>query len=127
MKVRYTTKNGRMTVELEADTQIALFKQLAQFQEVFENTTCSNGRDSSDDVKFVVREDDDGNHYYELQCVDDSKPTLRYAKKRYGQHKGKEQTLFPKSEWVKWNPETKQEEPIRESRKQSNQPVGSTY
>jgi hypothetical protein len=40
MKVLYTTRNNRMTVELEADTQADLFKQLARFQEVFEDTTC---------------------------------------------------------------------------------------
>ena len=114
MKVQYTTRNGRLTVEIEAATQTELFKQLAQFQDVFENTTCSNGKEESDVVNFVVREIED-NFFYELRCVDESKPTLNYAKKQFGQHKGKEQTLFPKTDWVKWNGQV--EEPLNPNKK----------
>lgn len=116
MKVQYTTQNGRLTAEFEADTQVELFKQLAQFQEVFENTTCSDGKESSDLVRFSVREVE-GNHFFELVCVDESKPNLRWAKKKYGQHKGKDQTLFPKADWAKWNPQTEKEEPLNQKAK----------
>ena len=104
MKVQYTTRDGRMTFELEGETQTDLFRQLARVQEVFEDTVCSNGKDSSDVVNFVVRTVND-NDFYELQCVDKNKSSLRYAKKKFGVHKGKDGTMFPKSGWVKFNKE----------------------
>ncbi len=48
MKVNYTTKNGRLSVELEADSQKALWAQLGAFQETFEESAC--GKCGSDDV-----------------------------------------------------------------------------
>ena len=38
MKVNYSTGNGRLSVELNAETQTDLFEQLAYFQEVFGET-----------------------------------------------------------------------------------------
>ena len=35
MKLSYKTSNGRIGVELEADTQKDLFNQISSFQEVF--------------------------------------------------------------------------------------------
>jgi hypothetical protein len=57
MKVNYTTKNGRVSVELNGDTQREIFEQLSSFQEVFDETVC--GKCGSDDVRFVVRNVDD--------------------------------------------------------------------
>jgi hypothetical protein len=111
MKLNYTTRNGRLTVELEGRTQPELFEQLAQFQEVFENVSCGNGKDNSDVVNFLVREVDD-NKYYELVCVDEGKPALRYSKKRFGLHKSGK-TLFPKGDWVKWDKEKNAEVNIK--------------
>lgn len=102
MKVQYTTRDGRMTFELEGATQTDLFRQLARIQEVFEDTVCSNGKTSSNAVNFVVRTVDD-NDFYELQCVDKNNPELRYSKKKFGVHKGKDGTMFPKGGWVKFN------------------------
>lgn len=119
MKVLYTTRNNRMTVELEADTQADLFKQLARFQEVFEDTTCRKFSQESDNVRFVVRQDKEENEYYELRCVDDTPGSkLRGVKKAFGQHK-KGGGLFPKVKdgdnylpdngWVKWDPKQEKE------------------
>jgi hypothetical protein len=108
MKVLYTTRDGRMTFELEGDKQTDLFRQIAMVQEVFEGTVCTDGKISSDVVNFVVRHVDD-NDFYELQCVDKDKPALRYAKKKFGVHKGKDGTMFPKGSWVKYNQEQKAE------------------
>jgi len=58
MKMTYTTKDGRMTVELEGNTQKALFLELAKFQAVFEGeATCKQNGEivASDDIQFVVR------------------------------------------------------------------------
>jgi regulatory protein YycI of two-component signal transduction system YycFG len=104
MKVLYTTRDGRMTFELEGVSQTDLFRQIAMVQEVFEDTICSNKDSSSDVVNFVVRHVKD-NDFYELQCVDKNKPALRYAKKKFGVHKGKDGTMFPKGGWVKYNKE----------------------
>ena len=97
-----------MTVEFNAETQVDLWEQLGRFQEVFEDTTCSNGKESSDKVRFVVRTDKEDNKYYELHCVDEGKPALRYAKKQFGCHK-KGGGLFPKTNWVKWDKDKKEE------------------
>lgn len=94
MKLLYTTRNGRMQVELEGKSQADIFEQLATFQEVFENTECVRNGKKSDNVKFVVREDNEENKYYELVCQD-TDPELRYAKLAFGQHK-KGGSLFPR-------------------------------
>lgn len=104
MKLQYTTQNGKMTVELEGDTQKDIFKELAKFQEVFELPMCKNGKGvESDLTRFVVRNVED-NEYYEVQCVDASKPELNYAKIQYGCHK-KGGGLFPKNgrKWIKYD------------------------
>ena len=109
MKVTYNT--GKMSVELEGETQRDLFGQLAAFQEVFDETTC--GKCGSTNVKFVVRQVED-NEYSEVRCLDCG------AKLAFGCHK-KGGGLFPKRKdadgnwlpdrgWVKWNPETQKEE-----------------
>ena len=119
MKLNYTTKNGRISVELEGKTQTEIFEQLAEFQEVFESTECVVGEKRSDDVRFVVRTDKDENKYYELRCIDKDKD-LQYRKLAFGQNK-KGGTLFPKrkdaegnylknSGWVLFNKETGKEE-----------------
>jgi hypothetical protein len=119
MLVEYTTRNGRMKVTIEGKTQTDIFEQLAQFQEVFENLECSRNGKKSDNVRFVVREDDDANKYYELKCFDVDKE-LYGAKLAFGQHK-KGGTLFPRRQdkdgnwlpnngWVKFNKTTGKEE-----------------
>src|SRR5687768_5915989 len=101
MQIVYKTRNGRMEFTIEAKDHLDAFEQLSAIQEVFEDLTCTNGKVSSDVVKFVVREVED-NKYYEVHCVDTTEPNkaLRYARKRFGVHK-KGKTLFPKKPgWV---------------------------
>ena len=78
MKVNYKTINGRLSVELEGDSQRDIFQEIARFQEVFEETVC--GKCGSDNIRFVVRNVDD-NLYYELRCADCG------AKLSFGSHK----------------------------------------
>ena len=123
MKLLYRTANGRMTVELEADSQTELWEELAAFQEVFEEQVC--GKCSKNNFRSVVRQDSDENKYYELHCLDCK------AKLAYGAHK-KGGGLFParferkdgvnvkdkdgknvprgKNGWTRWNFEKKVEE-----------------
>ena len=114
MKVNYTSGDGRLTVEVEGETQKNIFDELAKFQEVFEHSTC--GKCSSTDVRFVVRNVGD-NDFYEIHCQN-SKCRARLA---FGQHKSKEGTLFPRRKdsegswlpnggWVKFNTQTGKDE-----------------
>lgn len=110
MKVQYKTGDGRLSVELEGESQKDLFEQLCRFQEVFEEPGC--GKCHSTDVRYVVRNVDD-NLYYEKRC---NKCGARLS---FGVHK-KGGGLFPKRRegdnwlpdngWVKWNPKTEQNE-----------------
>jgi hypothetical protein len=110
MKVSYTS--GRLNVEVEGEKQKDVFMELARFQEVFEHSKC--GKCGSDDVRFVVRSVDD-NEFYEIHCQNCR------ARLAFGQHKGKEGTLFPRRKdgennwlpnngWVKYNPKTGKDE-----------------
>ena len=66
MKVTYTTKNNRLTAEIEGDSPRDVFSSIATFQEVFEEAVC--GKCGAENVKFVVRNVDD-NLYYEIRCL----------------------------------------------------------
>ena len=116
MKVLYTTRDGRLTFELEGQTQAELFEKLAQTQEIFENRRCTKFGEESDEVNFVVREVD-GNKFYELQYAGEN-PKLWGCRKSFGQSKQNKGQLFPhrKGEdgeflpdngWMKYDRETK--------------------
>lgn len=118
MKVSYTTRDGRLTFEIEGATQTDIWEQLASIQEVFEDTTCTKYGQQDDNTRFVVRENDD-NKYYELR-YNGNNTKLFGVRKAFGQHK-KGGGLFPRRKdesgsylpdngWVKWNPDTKKEE-----------------
>jgi ribosomal protein L40E len=109
MKITYTTKNGRIKVEIDGESQKDLFEGISKFQEVFDESSC--GKCQSENLRFVVRNVDD-NLYYELRCLDCG------ARLSFGVHK-KGGGLFPKRKdndgkwlpdggWVKWNPKTEQ-------------------
>lgn len=117
MKISYQTKNGRITVELEADSPKALWRELASFQEVFEESQC--GKCGNTDLRFTIRKATDKKNkeyeYHELRCpkcwaklafgiLDDGKGGL------FPKRKDAEGNNKPDKGWVKWNPETNQEE-----------------
>jgi len=98
MKIRYTTKNHKLQCEIDGDVKEA-FKQLAEFQEVFDETSCKLCK--SENIHFVVRTIE-GNDFYELKCRD------CFGKLAFGQHKVGN-SLFPKRKvegstqgWHKW-------------------------
>ena len=106
MKINYTTTNQRINVEIESQNAKDAFKQLAEFQEVFDEQSC--GMCQSQNIQFIVRTVD-SNDYYELKCKQCT------AKLAFGQHKAGG-TLFPKRKkedgsydyqfkgWHKWSP-----------------------
>jgi hypothetical protein len=100
MKVKYTTKNKSLNVTIDSDSVKDVFKELAKFQEIFDEPICQLCK--SDNLQFIVRTVE-GNDYYELKCND------CFAKLSFGQHKTGN-TLFPKRKvenstngWHKWN------------------------
>ena len=109
MKVTYTS--GKISVEIEADTQIELFQRLANFQEIFAETKC--GKCDSENIRFQVRNVDD-NLYYELKCVDCGAKLAFGVMKKGGRlfpkRKDNEGKWLPNGGWVKWNPDTQREE-----------------
>ena len=111
MKLTYTTANGRIKAELEADTHRELFAQIAKFQEVFEESKC--GKCGSENLRFVVRNVDD-NEYFELRCMDcGAKLAFGSMKKGGGlfpKRKDAEGNWLPDRGWVKWNPKTEKNE-----------------
>lgn len=111
MKVTYSTGNGRLSVEFDAETQTDLFEQLAYFQEVFGETGC--GKCGSENLRFQVRNVED-NLYYEIRCLDCGAKLAFGAMKKGGRlfprRKNKDGEWLPDRGWVKWNKETQQEE-----------------
>ena len=111
MKLQYTTKNKRITVEVEGDSQRDLFSEIGKVQEVFEQDTC--GKCGHDDIKFVVRTVDD-NQYYELRCANCGARLSFGAMKKGGglfpKRKDGEGNWLPDGGWVKWNPKTEKNE-----------------
>ena len=111
MNLSYTTRNGRVTVENEGDSQRDLFSGISKAQEVFEEDTC--GKCGHDHVKFVVRTVDD-NQYHELRCSNCGAKLSFGANKKGGglfpKRKGPDGDWLPDSGWVKWNPKTEKNE-----------------
>lgn len=104
MKLTYTTADGRITVELEGKTHKDIWRQLASFQEVFEDTpeaTIGGKVVSGGDVRFRVRkakyQDEKGKEkeaeYFEKVVVGGP---LVYYKKHYGVLDDGSDSLFPK-------------------------------
>ena len=104
--------SDRLTIEVEAESQKALFSGIADAQEIFGEEKC--GKCSNTDLQYRVR-DVDGNQYYEIKC----KNLSCNARFKFGLHKTGG-TLFPKKKedgewlpdggWMKWNKETQSEE-----------------
>ena len=88
MKVTYTS--GKISVEIEADTQIELFQQLANFQEIFAETKC--GKCGSEHTKYVCRLDKDENDWLEVVCQECRAEVIFGRAKKGG-------VIYPKIRW----------------------------
>jgi len=111
MKLTYTTKNERISVEIEGDSHRELFTQIGKFQEIFEEDAC--GKCGHDHVRFVVRTVDD-NQYHELRCKSCGARLSFGSNKKGGglfpKRKDSEGNWLPDGGWVKWNPKTEKNE-----------------
>ncbi|MBT4604105.1 hypothetical protein HOC01_00560 [archaeon] len=122
MKINYTTRNKNINVELQSESVKDAFKQLAEFQEIFDEKCC--GACKNIDLQFVVRTVEN-NDYYELKCK------ACFAKLAYGQHKVGG-SLFPKRKnpdgsydninqgWHKWQAKTNTTQNISEKTQEIN-------
>ena len=104
MKLLYTTKDGRMTVELEGSSDKELFRKLSHFQEIFEDTPAAklgdkvvNGGDVSYRVRKAKYTDEKGKEkeaeYFEKVVVSGE---LMWYKKSFGVLDDGTDNLFPK-------------------------------
>ena len=127
MKLTYTTRDGRMTVELEAANDKEMFRKLARFQEIYEDVPAADvggKRVEGGDIVYRVRKSkyvdekkkEKEAEYFEKFVV--SGP-LNWFKKSYGVLDDGTDNLFPKrmskddqnyskythgyNGWVKWN------------------------
>jgi len=115
MKVTINTDIGQ--IEFEAEQMKEVFEKSADIQEVFNGLkfTSKDGKFSTDNVRLVVRTDDDDNKYYEAVVMEPG--PYMYARKKFGCNK-KGGGLFPKkadghrSYWVKYNKDTQTEEEV---------------
>jgi len=58
----------RQGVKFQAKSDKELFEMMAHVDEVFGHHVC--GMCGSENLRYVVREDDEGNKYYEVKCLD---------------------------------------------------------
>lgn len=109
MKLTYSS--GKMSVEIEGDTQRDLFEKIGAFQEVFGIETC--GKCGGNDLKFTVRTVND-DQYYELRCGSCGAKLAFGCNKKGGglfpKRKDSENNWLPDNGWVKYNKTTGKEE-----------------
>lgn len=130
MKVNYKSKNGRLACEFEGQGHLDVWKQIASFQEVFEEEKC--GKCGSDNLQCKVRIAKDPKkkekeyQYPELLCkkcgaklsygiMDDDKGTLfpiRFERSEGEYIKDADGKAIPVGNygWKKYNKETGKEE-----------------
>jgi hypothetical protein len=100
MKAQIKAK-ANLIVEVEGDTQTELFEALARGEEVFSHAECGYCKNTN--ISFVVREDQEGNNYYELHCKD-----LRCrARLPFGVAKSPKGSMYPKRRFDSLSPTEK--------------------
>jgi hypothetical protein len=87
MKVQ--VKCGSGAVQAEGDNHADIWKQLAELQEAFGERVC--GKCQSDDIRYVHRQNEGGDDFFELRC----QAKGCYAKLRMSVRK-KEKCFYPK-------------------------------
>jgi len=92
-----------LIIEAEGETEADLFENISSAQEVFEHEKC--GHCGGVDLRFVVRQDDEENKYYELHCRD----TRCRARLPFGQAKKPKGKLYPKRKFESLGPAEKEQ------------------
>lgn len=108
MKVRYTSSNGQLVFDVEAETAKDLFSQLGSIQDIFEaETKC--GMCASVDIRFSARVVDEY-EFYELACRS-CRAQFRFGQKKKGgdlfpKRKDDAGNLLPHGGWSIWEPQS---------------------
>lgn len=92
MQAQLKVRNN-LIVTVEGDTPIDVFRELAHAQEIFEQEKC--GHCGNDKLRFIARQDEDKNEYFELGCT---VPGCR-AKLPFGLNKKDKGNMYPKRRW----------------------------
>ena len=82
--------DGKVSFEVEGDSEAEIFKQIARVQEVFDHNKC--GKCGHDHTKYVCRIDKDENDWLEVVCQECR------AKVIFGRAK-KGVIIYPKIRW----------------------------
>lgn len=120
MKVQVRCGGG--AVQAEGESHAELWEQIAQLEEAFSDHEC--GKCQSGNVRHIVRENDGGDKFYELHCMEmGCRARLRmsvrkkggafYPKRKAGENdsSGLEQGAWlPNNGWMRFNKETGKEE-----------------
>lgn len=124
MKVEFPIVMGGKAIRVteECDGPVQVFEFIAQMQELFGDMTCRRNGEESDNVILRVRENTDGDKFYESVCLDTDGECGR-ARRSYHLHKKGGGMYLPKKAsatkgghwlpndgWLVWNKETQEEE-----------------
>lgn len=106
VKVNYTTPNGRLSFEFEAQDGKAVFSWVAAIQELFEEPNC--GCCQSQHIRCEVRHID-SNSYFKLLCIDCG-ATLDFGQKKDGKglfakRRDEDKSDLPNRGWYVWQPQ----------------------
>jgi len=110
----------RVIIEAEGNTHTEVFEQAASMQEVFGVGKCDKCK--CEDLRFVVRTDDEENKYYELHCQNwKCRARLSFGQNKTGgtlyprRKETKKQSIMggsveangwlPDNGWIRWNKE----------------------
>lgn len=96
LEVHYKSPNGQYQAKFAGENSKDIFEQIAKFEEIFcNNLVCQSCKENN--TRLNVREDKEGNKYYERVC------NKCYHSFSFGQKK-KGGTLFPKTSkgWTKY-------------------------
>ena len=96
-------------VETEGATVAEVFEALARLEEIFGHETC--GLCSKTGVSYTVRQDKEGNKYYQAVCCACG-AEFRFGVRKtppgclFPQLKDKDGNVKPNGGWAKWTPST---------------------
>ena len=92
MKAKLKVSNNCI-IEAEGNTQTDVFQQLSSMQEVFSEHEC--GCCKSSNIRFVARQNDDEDWFYEMKCQNNP----CFAVLQFGTRKKPKGHLYPKRKW----------------------------
>jgi hypothetical protein len=82
--------DGKVSFEVEGDSEYEIFKQIARVQEVFDHNKC--GKCGSGHTKYVCRLDKDENDWLEVVCQECRAKVIFGRAKKGG-------VIYPKIRW----------------------------